>query len=479
MTLARKTLLIRLLRGGRTVTRSVVKGRHIYTGRDWRCQLVDPANPAHRQKLLIRTFAGYRINLPTNATGTFTYKGSTLTIDDMVAWGLARKSRKGYQVHHRRGMSADIRIGNATYILEYGQPPTPEIDPEMTPEPAKYGHLPLRYRFQAPNRTDLTFLTLLTLIMLAHIAGVRGLRDYPIPEVTAIRELPRRIARLILEPVVPPPPKIARKGEIGGKGEWPTAEVEKEPEAVKPEAETPPKGDIPAPATRKAIRSRVSKMGVLGVLTGRGTAGRKTAGTGISVLQLDAELQQDLENMLAEISGITTNASVAGSGGGAGFGGTEPGSGLIGIEEQLKDANVSGPIQVSSLGTASGQPFGSLNGSDAGDASGSLSEVYVAPEQRDERSTRTIARVVAAHTGAIRYAYNRELRKKPSLRGKIVLTFTISPEGHVTECRIEKSAMNWPPLENSLVRMVRTWKFPKIPEGEVTVSYPLVFFPSM
>jgi len=26
---------------------------------------------------------------------------------------------------------------------------------------------------------------------------------------------------------------------------------------------------------------------------------------------------------------------------------------------------------------------------------------------------------------------------------------------------------------------VRGWKFPEIPEGTVTVSYPLVFFPSM
>ena len=187
----------------------------------------------------------------------------------------------------------------------------------------------------------------------------------------------------------------------------------------------------------------------------------------------------DLEKMLSEISGITTSASVAGTGGGTGFGGTEPGSGLIGIEEQLNDVNVSGPIQVSRLGTASGQPFGSLSGSSSGEAVGSLSEEYVAPERREERSTRTIGRVVAAHTGSIRYAYNRELRKKPSLRGKIVLTFTISSEGKVTECHIEKSAMNWPPLEKSLVKMVRTWRFPEIPEGDVTVRSPLVFFPSM
>ncbi|MDF1527106.1 MAG: AgmX/PglI C-terminal domain-containing protein [bacterium] len=472
--MARNSLLIHLLRNDRTVTRSVVKGRNIYTGRDWKCQLLDPSSPVHRQKLLSRTMAGYTINLPISAAGTFIYQGSTIALEDMVAWGLAKKSKKGYQVHHREGMSADIRIGNATYILEYGPP----IVPELALEPAKQGHLPFRYRFQTPNRTDLTFFTLLTLILVAHLAGVSALRKFPIPEITALKELPRRISRLILEPVAPPSPKIAIQGETGvGEGK-PTAEVEKEPEPerVKPEAEIPTKGDIPAPANREVIRNQVSKMGILGVLTGRGTAGRKTAGAGISVLQLDSDLQQDLENVLGEIGGITTTASVAGTGGDAGFGGTGAGSGLIGIEGQLNDANVSGPIQVSNLGTAGGQPFGSLNGSNTGEAA---AEEVIAPEQREERSTRTIARVVAAHTGAIRYAYNRELRKKTSLRGKIILTFTISPQGNVTECRIEESAMNWPPLENSLVKMIRTWKFPEIPEGDVTVSYPLVFFPSM
>lgn len=474
--MARRTLLIHFLRNGRTLDRLAVRGSHVNTGSDWKCQLVDPESPVQRFRILVRTMAGYRINLPKEATAKFTYKGSTLALDDMVAWGLARKSGKGYRIRHLKGMAADIKIGNATYILEYGQPDTAE----RVLEPAEYGHLPFRYRLLAPNRTDLTFLSLLTMILILHIAGVRSLKDYPIPEVTAIRELPRRISRLILEPVVPPPAPVVRKGEIAGEGEGPAAQAEKEPESekVKPEPEAPPVGDTPAPTTRETIRSQVSKMGVLGVLTGRGTAGRKTAGAGISVLQLDAELQQDLEKVLGEISGITTNASVAGTGGGAGFGGTEPGSGLIGIEGQLSDADVAGPIQVSDLGAA-GRPFGSPDGSDTGTESGTAAEEYVAPEQREERSTRTIARVVAAHTGAIRYAYNRELRKKPSLRGKIVLTFTISPEGNVTECRIEESAMNWPPLEVSLVKMVRTWKFPRIPEGDVTVSYPLVFFPSM
>ena len=118
------------------------------------------------------------------------------------------------------------------------------------------------------------------------------------------------------------------------------------------------------------------------------------------------------------------------------------------------------------------------DGTDKGNGAG-VEEKYIGPEHREERSSRAIARIVAAHTGAIRYAYNRELRKNPSLQGKIILTFTISPEGQVTECRVKESEMNWPPLEESLVKMFKTWKFQEIPEGDVTVTYPLVFFPSL
>lgn len=108
-----------------------------------------------------------------------------------------------------------------------------------------------------------------------------------------------------------------------------------------------------------------------------------------------------------------------------------------------------------------------------------VGEEYVTPELREERSRETITRIVSSHASDIRYAYNRELRKNPTLQGKIVVTLTISAEGQVTECRVKETEMNWPPLEESLVEMFKTWTFPEIPEGEVTVSYPFVFFPSM
>jgi TonB family protein len=477
VTVAHKSLIIRLDREGHPTAVSPVTGRALYMGHDWKCQVVDPGSGNKKFRLLYRSLFGTHIYLPPDAQGTFTYKGATVSLSDMAALGVIKRSRSGYRIRYKKGMVGKVTTDNATIVFDMAE--IAKVKPVA--DTVTTGHVPAKYRILIPHSSDFTFLALITVILVGQIFAVRALQNYPIPDITTLQELPRRISRLILEPNVPPPAQITKAAEKGAPGtEDKAAESERTEEIVAEDtpAETTPPGGSAAPATREAIRSQVSKMGVLGVLTGRGTAGRTTAGKGISVLQLDAELQQDLDSILGEISGITTSAALAGTGADVGFGGSEPGSGLIGIEGQLSDSGVSGPVQISSIGRVPEGPAGIGDGTGDGTGTGA-GEEYVPPDQREERSYRAIGRIVATHTGAIRYAYNRELRKNPSLRGKIVLTFTISPVGQVTECRVEESAMNWPPLEQSLVRMVKTWKFPEIPEGDVTVTYPLVFFPSM
>ena len=55
--------------------------------------------------------AGYSINLPINAAGTFIYQGSTIALEDMVAWGLAKKSKKALR------MSLAVCMGGRSFLL--------------------------------------------------------------------------------------------------------------------------------------------------------------------------------------------------------------------------------------------------------------------------------------------------------------------------------------------------------------------------
>ena len=87
------------------------------------------------------------------------------------------------------------------------------------------------------------------------------------------------------------------------------------------------------------------------------------------------------------------------------------------------------------------------------------------------RNKKEIARVVQQNISALRYAYNRRLREKPGLDGKIRVRFAIDEFGKVN------SSMNDTRFENLMVAKIEKWVFDKIDmPGDVTeVVYPFVF----
>ena len=95
------------------------------------------------------------------------------------------------------------------------------------------------------------------------------------------------------------------------------------------------------------------------------------------------------------------------------------------------------------------------------------------------RAAHEIRKVVASYLGGLRYLYNKQLRKGPSLKGKATVRFEIAPSGHITETVLVFSSLGSPPLESAILSNIRKWRFPRIPEerGHVKVTYPFVFLP--
>lgn len=466
--MAGRTVRVSLFREGVFIGDADLRGSSIRVGRDWRADISDPQSGHRRMVLVSRGIRGTRLHLPGNAAATFRRKGSILTLQDMVAWGLVKGRESGFTVLLSPDVSAEFTIGGASYRLQY----VPSARAPVQASTEVSGSVPWRFRVGMPDFADVIFTVLLLLVFLAHTAGVRYLGDYPIPEVT-LKQLPRRISRIILEPIRPPQavqaPKVPSV-EADTQQRSPAEQEAPEKKEAPPEPEVKPAVPAPAPdAGPESLRSQVSKVGVLGVLSGRGTAGRSSQSKGISALLLDSDLERSLDEVLSEVEGITLPGRGVDGGSGTGLPESD-GRGLIDIDGIIGDRQVGAPMKVTSIGDGTQEGLGTEAGRKV---------IALKPEEREERSTRAISRIISAHTGAIRYAYNRELRKNPALRGKIVLSFTISPSGEVTECRVEETEMKWPPLENSLVRMAKGWRFPAIPEGTVTVTYPLVFFPSM
>jgi len=87
-----------------------------------------------------------------------------------------------------------------------------------------------------------------------------------------------------------------------------------------------------------------------------------------------------------------------------------------------------------------------------------------------------IAKVIRRHQNEIKFCYEQELQKNPSLAGKVAVAWTIDPTGAVAEANVSESSMGNANVESCMVQRIRRWKFPE-PQGGgvVQVTFPWIF----
>lgn len=100
------------------------------------------------------------------------------------------------------------------------------------------------------------------------------------------------------------------------------------------------------------------------------------------------------------------------------------------------------------------------------------------PRGDNVRSEEEVQMIFDQNKSQLYSIYNRERRKKPGLKGRLVLEITISPNGSVANVRIVSSELNDPSLERRLVERVRFFKFKSSSVEAVTVTFPIEFLPS-
>jgi hypothetical protein len=138
------------------------------------------------------------------------------------------------------------------------------------------------------------------------------------------------------------------------------------------------------------------------------------------------------------------NASRLGGGGGYGGGG---GEGFVQVESSISN------LEESSRPTSDG----------------------LAPGRTDEE----IQIVFDRYKAALYRIYNRELRKDPTLRGKILMLISIEPDGAVSLCEVESTDLASPELVTRIVERIKRFNFgPKEGVHKMTILYPIDFLPA-
>lgn len=97
-------------------------------------------------------------------------------------------------------------------------------------------------------------------------------------------------------------------------------------------------------------------------------------------------------------------------------------------------------------------------------------------ENGEGRAAPDIMKVLCRHVPELRLIYNKHLEKKPGFEGKIVIEFTITPKGKITNISIVSSNTYFEEFDSEIVKAVSRWKFPKIKSGNTMVKLPFLFY---
>jgi len=85
---------------------------------------------------------------------------------------------------------------------------------------------------------------------------------------------------------------------------------------------------------------------------------------------------------------------------------------------------------------------------------------------------------IKEHIKEIMGCYNGPVAKDPTLKGKIVIDWTVDYTGKVTQATVNdsKTTLKDQTVQSGLTDKFKSWTFPPAPKGQtVTASYPFVF----
>jgi hypothetical protein len=95
------------------------------------------------------------------------------------------------------------------------------------------------------------------------------------------------------------------------------------------------------------------------------------------------------------------------------------------------------------------------------------------------RTDEEIQIVFDRYKAALYRIYNRELRKDPTLRGKILMRIRIETNGSVSMCKVESTDLASPELVANIVERIKRFNFgPKEGVPKMTILYPIDFLPA-
>ncbi len=285
----------------------------------------------------------------------------------------------------------------------------------------------------------------------------------PAPVTMTIQDVPERIARLILKkpsaPVITAPERVTIQAP----------DVQTPPERIKDKPKPPPR-------TKRKDQPRVAED--------KGVQGRQKAQTEVTqnLAQVTGSLDKALDNLSKSLSTSEAAADQPKKTR------KRPRRGVRSGRSRHQIAAISGIIDLSSADvTSSGieskgisiAAISDIAVADGGDETPPGSSSNSAASGRNEfRSNESLLNAVRRYTPGIQFCYDNELKKNPSLRGKLVVSMTVLANGSISEAVIVEDSLKSKAVRDCVMAQIRGWQLPEIPQGVTSFKTPFVFTPS-
>jgi hypothetical protein len=220
-----------------------------------------------------------------------------------------------------------------------------------------------------------------------------------------------------------------------------------------------PPSPAAAPPARAPVKPRpdlgaaVRRLGIIPLLTAQAADGDGA----LPDLLKNGAVDRSLEEALRGVRGIT----IAGSDGLRGLPRPGTGTGKVGLPTDLRggppiaDAGPSGPVVERDVS----------------------SRLKVAPPvvEGGHADLAAITSEIRARRKAIAACYERALKQRPTLTGKLVVRFSIAAAGTVAAVDIDDDTLGAPEVAACVRGLVLRWRFPPPTDAPVELSFPFLF----
>ena len=343
------------------------------------------------------------------------------------------------------------------------------IEREISPVP--YRAMIMPWTKEAESESRFRRAVLVALIICFVFGAPIPLIKVPIPDrsVTVVK-IPKRLVKLVKkelpkpEPMHKPVPKQSPE--------------EPKPMPDQHKRDKPPKGGSPAKKETKlasakgggaaAARKKAERVGVLRFKNAFADLMNETP---VAKLGTEARLSNKSPRVKGQAVAQRSLVAIQAKGGSSG------GISNAGVSRNIGNGNfdrLGGGG--SGIGDGSGVGFVRVESAiaDLEESSRPLSD-GLAPGRTDEE----IQIVFDRYKAALYRIYNKELRKDPTLRGKILMRISIETSGAVSLCKVESTDLASPELVAKIVERIKRFNFgPKEGVLNMTILYPIDFLPS-